>query len=147
MNTWLDNQFENFGGRHVTSIDLLISLTKKHSTSFVCLSISLIARLCFGFLAVGHLLPAVCSVIASSLARSMAFLALVSQAKCSALVESEKIACCWEHLVASMALPGFFGVILVNIHSPIIKTFHTNNQGRFLVKDGPHIELDRKSYP
>lgn len=125
MNARLHDQGQYFGRRHVTGINSLVGFAQKHGAAFVCLGVPLVA--CFGFCAliVSHLDPSIASVVAATLAFSVALAALIGKAKWTTFVPHEKVGCRWKHLAAPMALTSCVGVVGVAVHSPIIKTFHT----------------------
>jgi len=128
MNARLHDHGQDFFCRHVAGINSLIGFAKEYCAALVRLGVSLVASLCLGALLVSHLAPSITAIVAATLAFTMAFAALVGQAKRSAFVAHEKIGRCWQHLIASIALARGCCVVFVGVHSPIIKTFPTNRK-------------------
>ena len=125
MNARLHDHGQDFFCRHVAGVNSLIGFAQEYCAAFVRLGVSLVASLCLGALLVIHLAPSITAIVSATLAFTMTFTALVGQAKRSAFVAHEKISRCWQHLIAPIALACGFCVVWVDVHSPIIKTFHT----------------------
>jgi len=118
MNARLNNQCQNFCRCHVARVNPFIRFAKKYGAAFIRFTIFLVACFCFGALLVSHLAPSVAAIVSATFAFTVAFAALVGQAKRSGLVTQKEVSRCRQNLLAPVTLPGIGGVVCVNVHCP-----------------------------
>lgn len=118
MSTGLHNQSMYFSSRHVARINAFIRLTQKHSSTFVCFAVPLIALFCFCFLIDSHQLPTIWPIVTTTLALAMALFAFVRQTQRSGFVAQKEVSRSRQNLLTTMTFSCIGSVVDIYAHAP-----------------------------